>query len=850
MEKHNNEEFKLLKTYRRKRDFSKTSEPSGDENLSSTGQAFVVQKHAATHLHYDFRLEMDGVLKSWAVAKGPSVDPAVKRLAIETEDHPLAYGRFEGTIPKGQYGGGTVMLWDRGTWYPTGDAHKAYESGRLKFRLNGNKMKGTWALVRMKPRPRERASQWLLIKDKDAEAAPGNPDKLLKQDKSVKTGREMDDIAQGKEVWQASRGNTKAAAKRFTPVGKRAQKMPDFIKPQLATRVDKPPPQDGWLHEIKFDGYRLHARLERGRVHILTRHGEDWTAKFKDLAHEIKDLPAEQAYIDGEVVILNASGISDFGALQAWFKVPGKNKLVYYTFDLLFLNGKDLRDLPLLARKELLRELLQNSNSPSIRYSDHQVGSGPAFFAAAASLQVEGIISKDAEARYVSGRTRSWLKIKRIERQEFIIGGYTLSSNSSHAIGSLLLGEIKDGHLIYVGKVGTGFSAADTKTLFKKLSAAAIDKSPFEKVPAEARRTARWTKPQLVAEVEFGAWTNDHILRHAAFLGLRADKVAQDVKTERVMPVSEATRAVKAGLKKVKTKGAEVEGIPISHPDRLVYPAERLTKLDIAEYYAAVAKVMLPHVAGRPLSLVRCPDGVGPACFFQKHAGMGLPKAVQEHKIGGGKSDSVLTIDTAEGLVLLIQRGVLEVHVWGSHLAHVEQPDLVAFDFDPDPKVKWKTVVQAAVNMRDMLADLKLKSFVKTTGGKGLHVVVPVKPSLEWDGIKQFAKSVAAHFAERDPSAFIINMSKKARSGRIFIDYLRNGRGATAVAPYSTRARPGATVATPLSWEELEAGAVPNDFTVRTVPRRIGKSFKDPWKAMTSTKQGITVKMIEAVSAK
>jgi bifunctional non-homologous end joining protein LigD len=852
MDKQGND-TRLLKSYRHKRDFSKTSEPSGEEPFTSTGHAFVVQKHAASHMHYDFRLEMDGVLKSWAVAKGPSVDPAVKRLAIETEDHPLAYGRFEGVIPKGQYGGGTVMLWDRGTWHPIGDAHKDYKAGRLKFRLNGTKMKGQWALVRMKPRPGDRNSNWLLIKDKDAEASPGNPDKLLKQDKSVKTGAAMEAIAAGGQVWNSNRAEKKSkpAARKKAVLVKRAAKMPDIIEPQLATRVDKPPGGNDWIHEIKFDGYRLHVRIADGRVKILTRHGEDWTHKFEALAAAMKELPVDNAYLDGEAVILDEGGLSDFSALQAWFKAARKRDLVFFAFDLLFYNGEDLRNLPLTSRKKLLQDLIARGDAPDmIRYSDHQLGHGAAFFEASSSLKVEGIISKTADAPYVSGRTRSWLKIKRIERQEFVIGGFTLSNAGPDAIGALLLGEYTDGKLTYVGKVGTGFSHADAKALFKKLSRNGVDKSPFEKVPTDVRRTAHWTRPQHVAEIEFGAWTSDHILRHAAFLGLREDKEPADVKTERVLPVKKvaAKKFAAKAAKTSKSKNSEVLGITISHPERVIYPDETLTKLDVAEYYAAVAKVMLPHVAERPLSLVRCPDGVGPACFFQKHAGAGLPEQIQEHQIGDGKSDAVLTIDTPEGLVALVQRGVLEVHVWGSHLAHVEKPDLIVLDFDPDPSVTWKTVVRAGLDMRDELEEIGLKSFVKTTGGKGLHVVIPVKPALEWDGIKQFSKTVAGAYAARNPDAFLIKMSKTARKGRIFIDYLRNGRGATAVAPYSTRARPGATIATPVSWKELEDGAKPSDFTMTTVPKRIGKGFKDPWKGMSTIKQQITVKMIEALT--
>jgi bifunctional non-homologous end joining protein LigD len=862
---------KALTTYRRKRDFARTAEPSGAEAVAAGGNSFVVQKHAASHLHYDFRLEMDGVLKSWAVAKGPSVDPAVKRLAIEVEDHPLAYGDFEGTIPKGEYGGGTVMVWDRGTWEPTEDPHKGFRTGRLKFKLNGTRMKGLWALVRMKPRPKDRHPNWLLIKDRDPAAAPGNADKLLRQSSSAKTKRSMEEIAAGEEVWHSNRaaangkGKPKAAAKKKSAPAKAAASKsaikvalkskhapPVFVAPQLATRVDAAPAGDDWLHEIKFDGYRLHCRLDHGKVRILTRRGQDWTDKFPDLAAEIAALPAANAYIDGEAVVLDKAGISDFSALQNWFKNPNGAFVTFYAFDLLFLNGENLRDAPLIARKEKLRALLDAGDAAHIRYSDHQAGHGPAFFKASQALHVEGIVSKSADAAYESGRSATWLKVKRIERQEFVIGGFTLSTHSKTAIGALLLGEYRGKELIFVGKVGTGFSNSTARDLFKQLSALRADEPPFD-VPSAVRRTAIWIKPKVVAEIEFGAWTSDHILRHAAFVALREDKNAKDVQTEPVASVADVAetpspkrRAGKATASRTADSGDNVVGgITISHPDRLIYRAEHISKLQVARYYEQVADHMLPHIAGRPLALVRCPDGVGPACFFQKHAGKTLPKSVRETRISPKKEDTVLTVDTAEGLIALIQNGVLEIHTWGSHLKTVEHPDLMVFDLDPDPKLKWPVVVKAAVDLRQMLKGLGLTSFVKTTGGKGLHVVVPVTPRLAWDEVKAFTRAVATQFAAKAPDLFVVNMSMKVRGGHIFVDYLRNGRGATAVAPYSTRARTGAAVATPLGWDELEGGAEPGDFTVTTVPRRIAGRFTDPWKKMAGVKQRLTAKMIK-----
>lgn len=554
--------------------------------------------------------------------------------------------------------------------------------------------------------------------------------------------------------------------------------------------------------------------------------------------------------------MIGAKGHSDFSGLQNWF-TTGKGRLVFYLFDLLFLDGEDLRRLPLLERKERLRDLLAGAGSKHLIYSDHQLGNGARFFRAAADMRVEGIISKQADAPYTSGRTHSWLKVKVVERQEFVIGGFVVSTVSDTAIGALLMGEYVNGKFVYAGKVGTGYTHAMAGELFRKLSKLRRATAPFEKVPSEARRGSVWVDPKLVAEVEFSAWTADRILRHAAFQGLREDKAPKDVKPEKVETVETAVAKTpakkaahrKSSAKKAKEDRPEVLGIGISHPERTIFPDRKITKLEVAEYYAAVAEAMLPHVADRPLALVRCPDGVGPACFFQKHAGAGLPDAIRELPQGGGHNDTVLLIDSAEGLVSLVQRGVLEIHCWGSHYRKIEQPDIVVFDFDPDPAVKWPKVAKAALEMRTFLKDLGLESFVKTTGGKGLHVVVPFKPLMEWDAVKEFTRIVADKFAATDPDMYLINMSKKKREGKIFVDYLRNGRGATAIAPYSTRARPGALIATPISWAELDGGAKPRDFTMEKVIARVTRRFKDPWKAMRTTKQSITEKTLKTLMA-
>lgn len=593
--------------------------------------------------------------------------------------------------------------------------------------------------------------------------------------------------------------------------------------------------------------------MSEGAVQLLTRRAQDWTAKFEPLVDDFRRLKGKSAYLDGEAVVIGEDGLSDFSGLQSWFKT-GKGRLVFYAFDLLFLDGDDLRGLPLIARKARLRELLAASAGTRLLFSDHQRGDGPAFFKAATHMSVEGIISKQADAPYVSGRGRDWLKIKRIERQEFVIGGFARSTVSKTSIGALLMGEYVGGKLVYVGKVGTGYTNAMAKELFAKLSKDTRDDPPFESVPSDVRRSPIWVEPKHVAEVEFGAWTSDHILRHASFQGLREDKTPKDVHTEKVEPVKKslvesAKKAAKKAVVVPKDERPEVLGIGISHPERLIFPDKNITKRDVADYYAAVAKVMLPYVADRPLALVRCPDGVGPACFFQKHAGVGLPEVIREERIGRGKDDTVLLVDSAEGLVSLVQRGVLEIHCWGSHIGKIEQADIAVFDFDPDPAVKWPKVVDAALDMRAFLKKLGLASFVKTTGGKGLHVVVPFKPLLEWDAIKEFTRTVADKFAAMDPDMYLINMSKKKREGKIFIDYLRNGRGSTAIAPYSTRARPGALIATPLSWAELESGAKPQHFGMDAVIARVSKSFKDPWKEMLGTKQSITEKTITTLMA-
>jgi bifunctional non-homologous end joining protein LigD len=845
---------KQLARYQEMRDFGKTAEPSGKVSTSGLpANAYLIQKHAATRLHYDFRLALDGVLKSWAVTKGPSLDPHERRLAVEVEDHPLDYGTFEGTIPKGQYGGGTVMLWDRGTWTPVGDPQEGLRKGHLKFDLDGERLKGRWVLVRMGGRAaREKKPNWLLIKERDGlEREDGEPVTEAFTD-SVTTGRAMERIASDADrVWQSNRAvepdPVLAPRPKIVP-GARKAKLPDFVPVELATRVKAPPTGESWLHEIKFDGYRIELRLDRGRVQFLTRRGLDWSDRFAGLVEPSLGLPAQTALIDGEVVVLDARGVSDFGALQAHLGEGKKAHLLYYAFDLLHLDGQDLSGLPLETRKDALRALLARlpADGP-IRFSDHVVATGDEFYAEACRLALEGVISKRRDAPYRSGRGEAWLKSKCVERQEFVIGGWTPPSDGSQSVGNLLLGAYAGDRLVYVGKVGTGFTRSSGADLRKRLEKRKSTKQPFDRKPPDSR-AARWVTPDLVAEVEFLTMTRDGILRHAAFKGLREDKEAQRVTMEPSKDAPAVAAKPASGVRKGDT--LVIGGVRITHPDRRLDEASGLTKEGLAEYLALVADRMLPHVVGRPLSVVRCPAGSGKACFYQKHVGRGVSAGVKSvevpEKNGTG---AYLMIDDLRGLLGLAQMGVLEIHPWGARGDDPETPDRLIFDFDPDPDLPYQHVIDGALVLRARLGDLGLESFVKTTGGKGLHVVAPILRKHPWPVVKEFARAVATSLAKEDPQ-FIVTMTKARRVGKIFLDFFRNDRGATAVAPYSTRARPGATVATPLFWDELSPQLPPNHFNVDNLPRRLAQLKEDPWAPMLTVRQGLTAKMLAALKVK
>ena len=869
-----------LEEYRRKRDFKKTAEPAGGRirrKPAVEGRVFVIQKHAARRLHYDFRLELAGVLKSWAVAKGPSYNPKDKRLAVRTEDHPMEYGGFEGIIPRGEYGGGTVLLWDRGHWFPEGDPDEAYAKGRLKFTLEGKKMRGRWALIRMGGSSGEGGKNWLLIKERD-ELASEDFSVVDEAPQSVATGRGIEQIAEEKDrVWRSNRGHSDPSRL----AGARKGALPDWIEPELATLVDDAPRGDGWLHEIKFDGYRALARLETGRVRLLTRRGNDWTKKFQSVAEALKELPVNQALIDGEIVVLKENGASSFEALQQALSRGDDSQMLYYVFDILHLNRCDLTHVTLDRRKELLRELVPSAEEGRLRFSDHVEGQGPDFLKQACRIGLEGVVSKRRDRPHRSGRIGDWLKAKCLNRQELVIGGFTKGKGVREALGALYVGyHEKTGgsdRLLYAGKVGTGFSDKLLSDLHKRLKKLVRKTPPFANAPRE--RNATWVEPELVAEVEFTEWTRDGVLRHPSFKGLRLDREAREVVREVPQDPAEAaseTAAPKTGAGKrqaaakaaskagggkrrtaasaataprrasrqsptPKETGSDLSRFRLTNPDRVLWPEQGVTKAALAEYYLAVADWMLPHVAGRALTLFRCPSGRGKGCFYQRHPGEGMPAGIRTMPVKekDGTYDSI-SIDGVEGLIGLAQIGALEIHTWGSKLDKIEQADRIVFDLDPDEGLPWAKVTQAARIMRERLRDLGLESFLKTTGGKGLHVVAPIRRDPDWDEVKEFTKAVVERMAGDDPARFTANMSKAKRKGRIYVDVLRNQRTATFIAPFSTRAKPGAPVSAPIFWEELEEGVRSDQFNTASMPRRLRSLKEDPWAQIDRLRQGIT----------
>lgn len=809
-----------LAPYRAKRDFTRTSEPHGREDSPKGPQAsFIVQKHDATRLHWDFRLEVDGVLKSWAVTRGPSLDPDDKRLAVRTEDHPLSYGSFEGSIPKGEYGGGTVMLWDRGHWEPVeGKSAADIDKGHLHFRLYGERMEGEWLLVRMKPRAKEKRENWLLRKVEDPHAGRG--DGLVERAlTSVLTGRTMAEIAadqggtqslKGKkgqdftQVMDAARDHNRKTRPRTRPV--KAPPLPAFEPVQLATLVDAVPTSNAWMHEIKFDGYRILAAVAGDRVRLFTRSGLDWSEKFAGIAQALAGLHLPAALIDGEVVALDAQGNPDFSALQAVLKGENDAALAYFAFDLLSLDGRDLKPLPNIERKEQLEALLAGARDP-LHVADHVIGAGEALFQAMCSAGQEGIIAKRIDAPYRGARTRDWVKVKCTLRQEFVIMGWTDSPARGRPFGALLLGQFQDGTLIYKGKVGTGFDA-DLLADLAATMAPLARQQPATTVPKADARGAHWLRPDLVAEIAFAQFTAEGRLRHASFIGLRQDKTARDV-----TPETTETAPVTPSL-------------TVSHPDRVLFPESGQTKGDLAAYYQAIAPLMLPFAAGRPLSLVRCPQGRAKQCFFQKHDSGSLGEHVAHVPITekDGGAEDYLYLTQAEGLLACVQMGTIEFHGWAATAQAVERPDRMIFDLDPDEGLDFAQVKRAAMDIRQQLSDLGLVSFALLSGGKGVHVTVPLTPGHNWDTHKDFARRFAEAMALADPDRFVATMSKAKRKGRIFIDWLRNQRGSTAVLPYSARARAGAPVAVPIAWDELDGMDDAHPFGIADAARLVERA--------------------------
>jgi bifunctional non-homologous end joining protein LigD len=803
-----------IETYNRKRDFSKTREPKG-RKLKGKGDSFVVQKHDASRLHWDFRLELDGVLKSWAVPKGPSLDPGENRLAMRTEDHPLDYGGFEGTIPKGEYGGGTVMLWDQGRWEPDPrkNPSKTIEEGHLHFTLEGERMKGEWVMFRLKPKPGEKAEPWMLKKVTDDYADPEDGDALVDNCvTSVTTGRTMAEIAAGEDVWRSNRGG-----KRGGRTKRKASKAPPpFEEPQLATLVDEVPAGNSWIHEIKYDGYRLLLAVGEGVATAWTRNGKDWSDKFKALVKSAARLPAG-CLIDGEAVAIDDNGKPSFQLLQATLKDQKGANLVFYAFDLLIDRGEDIRKLPNIERKERLAALLKGVNPP-ILYGDHIIGRGEEMFAAVCKQGGEGIVSKKASAAYSGTRTRNWLKVKCVQRQEFVIVGWS-DSDKRRGFRSLLLAAKEGRKLTYVGKVGTGFSASLIEELMERMRPLAIDKAPVA-VPRADRKGAHYIEPELVAEVAFTEFTDDGILRHPSFVGLREDKPAKDVVKEVPKHLSaNETKPKRSKGRKSPIATAENFGIEISSPDRVIFPELGITKKDLANYYATVEPLIMLDAARRPMTLIRFPSGRTGESFFQKHDKGTFGPHVKQIPIeeSDGSTEDYLYFDDIRGLLACVQMGTIEFHGWGSKVDKVEYPDRLVFDLDPDVGLDFARVKEAAVRLKALLGDLGLKTFPLLSGGKGLHVVAPLDASKDWPTVKSFAERFTRAIAEAEPKMFTANIRKIERKDRIFLDWLRNQRGATAVMPYSARGREGAPVAAPVAWEELDRYKGGNHFSIRDV---------------------------------
>lgn len=850
-----------LQRYRQKRDFDITPEPRGKAVKGGRALSFVIQKHNASRLHYDFRLELDGTLKSWAVPKGPSFDPEDKRMAVHVEDHPMSYGGFEGVIPPGQYGAGTVIVWDRGTWVPIGDPSAGFRAGKLKFELRGEKLHGRWTLVRMHGHQNERQEPWLLIKERDEAARPAAEFNVVE---------EMPDSVISGTKWAAGflpKASTKAVKKAQAAVekktgaapGRKAKSgvelpssatkadLPDTLSPQLATLVDRAPPGDDWIYEIKFDGYRMLARIDGKGVKLFTRNGNDWTAKMPTLAAAVKALGFKSGWLDGEIVVNGKGGTPEFNALQNAFDSSRTENIQFYLFDIPFFDGHDLRQVPLQERRAFLRRVLEGKTNERIRYSEDFSAAPDEILANACRLRLEGVIGKRRDSTYVTRRSSSWIKLKCTHRQEFVVIGYTDPEGSRVGIGALLLGfHDESGELRYAGKVGTGFDTKTLKMLEQRLKPLATDKPALEKRPAEAR--GHWVKPELVAEVSFSEWTPDGRIRHSIFHGLRDDKPAKVITKEEPVPVKKAATAAgtAASAKPAarKTAGAAKADLPdlpkdirITHPERVIDATTGLTKQDLVNYYLLASKHILPHLAKRPVALVRAPSGIQHQLFFQKHAEtLKIPGLTLLDASLYPGHPPMIQVDSFTALIGAAQMNVVEFHTWNSKSHNIEKPDRMTFDLDPGDGVKWPMMQEAAQLTRALLDELGLKSFLKTSGGKGLHVVVPLTPRDDWDTVKDFSQAVVQHLAKVVPQYFVAKSGPKNRVGRIFVDYLRNGRGATTASAFSARARPGMGVSIPCDWNELPELTSGAHWTIANAHERL-ESREDPWRDHAKTRQ-------------
>lgn len=799
-----------LALYKKKRNFAVTPEPEEGGAPGREALQYVIQKHWASCLHYDLRLELDGTMKSWAVPKGPSLDPADKRMAVQVEDHPIAYNSFEGQIPSGQYGAGRVIVWDRGYWVPVGDPAQGYRKGKIEFEIRGHKLGGRWALVRMRGKGNERQPVWLLIKEKDGFARSAAEFSVTEEMPESVAALAPQPVHQGLQ-------KTRTSPRGLLPPPEAS--LPESLAPQLATLVDGPPADmSQWLWELKFDGYRLGARIDDGVVRLVTRNGNDWTAKMPELAKALEQLPVRSGWLDGEVIMLDAHGIPDFQRLQNAFDGNATKDLVYYVFDMPFSDGQDLRQLSVVERRELLRALVEKSRTDRIRFSEAFEALPANLIASACKLGFEGVIGKRKSAPYASRRNADWIKLKCSHRQEFVIGGFTDPKGSRSGIGSLLLGvHAADGSLQYAGNVGTGFSERTLAELREKLETLATNESPFANARSIVKK-AHWVQPKLLAEVAFAEWTQQGRIRHAVFHGLRADKPPRQITREEpkrlAVPVAPPTRNVREG------------GLPptlrVSHPDRVVDPSSSITKIEIVEYYAKVAPLIMEHLRGRPTAIVRAPEGVAGTLFFQKHLDRGkLPGIEQLDPALHSGHEPLLEVARPEGLLSAAQMNVIEFHTWNARKDRIDRPDRMTFDLDPGEGVPWEQVQEAAQLVRVLLGELGLPAFLKTSGGKGLHVVVPIKRLHGWDTVKGFSQAVVQHLARTIPKRFVAKSGPRNRVGRIFVDYLRNGWGATTVSAWSVRARPGLGVSVPIAWSELESLASSAHWHIQNVDERL-----------------------------